>query len=119
MMDDPSNSNASVLIRRAKAEARTVGVLTKRDRIQRGESLLQWMQIFGNKRFLLGLGYFVVKNNSDPLVDYAISRTEEEEFFRNPPWSSGLKQFRNRFGILQLQAFLSDRLATQMEARLA
>lgn len=118
MTDDPSNSNASVLIRRAKAEARTVGVLTKPDRIQRGESLSQWVQILENKRFLLGLGYFVVKNNSDPLVDHPIARTEEEEFFRSPPWSTSLEQFRNRFGTLQLQAFLSDRLATQMKARL-
>lgn len=118
MTDDPSNSNASVLIRRAKAEARTVGVLTKPDRIQDGESLSQWIQILENKRFLLGLGYFVVKNNPDPLVDHTIARTEEDDFFRNPPWSTGLKQFRNRFGTLQLQAFLSDRLATQMKARL-
>lgn len=118
MTDDPSNSNASVLIRRAKAEARTVGVLTKPDRIQHGESLAQWVQILENKRFLLGLGYFVVKNNPDPVVDHPIARTEEDEFFRNPPWSTGLKQFRNRFGTLQLQAFLSDRLATQMKARL-
>lgn len=118
MTDDPSNSNASVLIRRAKAEARTVGVLTKPDRIQPGESLSQWEQILDNKRFLLGLGYFVVKNNPDPLVDHAIARMEEEEFFRNPPWSAGLKQFRNKFGTLQLQAFLSDRLASQMKARL-
>lgn len=118
MTDDPSNSNASVLIRRAKAEARTVGVLTKPDRIQCGESLTQWVQILESKRFLLGLGYFVVKNNPDPLVDHAIARTEEEDFFRNPPWSTGLRQFRNKFGTLQLQAFLSDRLATQMKARL-
>lgn len=118
MTDDPSNSNASVLIRRATAEARTVGVLTKPDRIQHGESLSQWAQILENKRFLLGLGYFVVKNNPDPLVDHPIARTEEEEFFRNPPWSTDLKQFRNRFGTFQLQAFLSERLAAQMKARL-
>lgn len=118
MTDDPSNSNASVLIRRANAEARTVGVLTKPDRIQHGESLSQWVQILENKRFNLGLGYFVVKNNPDPVVDHSIARTEEEVFFRNPPWSTSLKQFRNRFGTLQLQAFLSERLATQMKARL-
>lgn len=118
MTDDPSNSNASVLIRCAKAEARTVGVLTKPDRIQNGESLSQWIQILENKRFLLGLGYFVVKNNPDPMVDHTIARKEEDEFFRSPPWSTGLKQFRNRFGTLQLQAFLSDQLASQMKARL-
>lgn len=118
MTDDPSNSNASVLIRCAKAEARTVGVLTKPDRIQNGESLSQWIQILENKRFLLGLGYFVVKNNPDPVVDHTIARKEEGEFFRSPPWSTDLKQFRNRFGTLQLQAFLSDKLAMQMKARL-
>ena len=117
MTDDPSNSNASVLIRRAKAEARTVGVLSKPDRIQRGESLSQWVKILSDRRFRLGFGYFVIKNNPDPTVDHATARAEEEAFFRGSPWSTSLDEYRTRFGTVQLQTFLSDRLATQIKSR--
>jgi len=40
MTDDPANSSASKLIRKIKAEVR-IGVLTKPDRYQKGESLGQ------------------------------------------------------------------------------
>lgn len=40
MTDDPANSSASQLIRELKAEARTLGVLTKPDRRQVGEAMV-------------------------------------------------------------------------------
>lgn len=45
MTDDPSNWNASVFVTRAKAEARTVGVLNTPDRTELGESLSLWVQM--------------------------------------------------------------------------
>ena len=81
MSDDPANSSALQLIGDAKAIPRTVGVLTKPDRIQQCEDMDQWIQILRGKKFGLGHGYFVVKNNADVNVDHETARTEERKFF--------------------------------------
>ncbi len=118
MTDDPANSTAADLIRRAGAEARTVGILTKPDRMEHGESLELWRNILGDRRFRLGLGYHAVKNNPNPKVDHAKARAEEREFFKNPPWSTDLAAYGNRYGTFQLQTFLSDKLTALIKARL-
>ncbi len=117
MTDDPANSSAANLIRMAKAEARTVGVLTKPDRVQHGDSLAQWIQLLSDERFRLGYGYHIVKNNPDPTAEHAIARKEERAFFRSPPWSTDLGRYSNRFGTSHLQKLLSDRLAAQIKVR--
>lgn len=118
MTDDPTNSTASHLIRKVKAEERTVGVLTKPDRVQRGESFDQWVQMLSGQRFRLGLGYYVVKNNPDPTIANTTARVEEREFFRTEePWASTLSQQSDRFGTLQLQTYLSHKLTAQIKAR--
>ena len=118
MTDDPANSNASRLIRDEDAETRTIGVLTKPDRVQEAESLEQWIQILAGQRFGLGHGYHVVKNNPDVTVDHAVARAQEQEFFANsPPWSTTLRKYEHRFGTLQLQTFLSQRLTAQIRDR--
>ncbi|KAL8797763.1 MAG: hypothetical protein Q9195_000115 [Heterodermia aff. obscurata] len=115
MTDDPANSSASRLIRDEEAETRTIGVLTKPDRVQETESLEQWVQILAGQRFGLGHGYHVVKNNPDVTVDHAVARAQEQEFFANsPPWSTILRKYEHRFGTLQLQTFLSQRLTAQI-----
>ena len=118
MTDDPANSSASRLIRDEGAEARTIGVLTKPDRVQEAESLEQWIQILAGQRFGLGHGYHIVKNNPDVTVDHAVARAQEQEFFaNNPPWSTILRKYEPRFGTLQLQTFLSQRLTAQIRDR--
>lgn len=118
MTDDPANSSASRLIRDEAAEIRTVGVLTKPDRVQEAESLDQWIQILAGQRFELGHGYHIVKNNPDPNVNHATARAQEKEFFtRNTPWSTDLKEYNDRFGTLQLQTFLSQILTAQIKDR--
>lgn len=118
MTDDPANSSASRLVREVKAEARTVGCLTKPDRMQEGESLEQWIQILGGQRFRLGLGYHVIKNNPNAHVDHATARREEETFFEEEePWTTALNPYSSRFGTLQLQTALSQRLTAQIRKR--
>ena len=118
MTDDPANSSASRLIREVKAEARTVGVLTKPDRYQHGESLEQWVQVLTGKKFRLGFGYFVVKNNPDPRVDNSTARAEENMFFMSEePWATTLNAYKDRFGTVNLQTHLSHRLTAQIKAR--
>ena len=118
MTDDPTNSTASSLVRKVKAEARTVGVLTKPDRRQQGESQMQWLEMLQGRRFQLGSGYFVVKNNPDATVDHATARVEERDYFlREEPWATSWNRYSDRFGTLQLQTFLSQKLTAQIIKR--
>ncbi|KAL8905302.1 MAG: hypothetical protein Q9207_002735 [Kuettlingeria erythrocarpa] len=119
MTDDAANSTASKLVQEYKAQDRTIGVLTKPDRVQDGESLEQWVDILNGKKFKLGHGYFVVKNNPDPRVSHAVARQEEEHFFQeNEPWAQTLRSHHERFGTLKLQEVLSKRLTAQIRTSL-
>ena len=118
MTDDPANCSAFRLIRDLKAEGRTIGCLTKPDRLQEGESMDQWIEILNGQRYNLGFGYFVIKNNPDPSVDHATARVEEAEFFSaTEPWAAVLKAHSARFGTLSLQTTLSQRLTNQIQKR--
>lgn len=117
MTDDPANSTAFDIIRRFNAETRTVGVLTKPDRIQLDESRDQWTDILKGQKFKLGFGYFVVKNNPDTRIDNATARQEEMVFFRQHPWSTELNEHQSRFGTFKLQTSLSDKLTAQIKTR--
>ncbi len=118
MTDDPANSTAFDLVRKVRAEARTVGVLTKPDRVQQNESFEQWIDVLSGRKFKLGFGYFVIKNNPDTEVDHATARLEEREFFQGSPWTTELSQYGARFGTLQLQTALSHKLTAQIRTRL-
>lgn len=118
MTHDVANSSAFGLIKEMKAEGRTVGCLTKPDNMGRGESLDQWVQILGGQLFRLGYGYHVIKNNPDHRVNHATARVEEAAFFDGcEPWTTELSCYHDRFGTLQLQAALSQRLTAQIRTR--
>ena len=119
MTDDPANSSASKLIRDMRAESRTVGVLTKPDRVQSAESLEQWVQILDGDKFKLGHDYYIVMNNPDVQVDHATARAQERQFFQvNEPWATQLKNYERRFGTLRLQTALSTKLTAQIRLSL-
>ncbi|MCJ1397446.1 hypothetical protein MMC11_000639 [Xylographa trunciseda] len=119
MTADAANSSASSIIKEVEAQGRTLGVLTKPDRMQPGEPLNQWRAILRGKRFAVGYGYYVVKNNPDPTVDHATARAEEVAFFQNTqPYATELSEFKDRFGTVQLQKVLSKKLTDQIEASL-
>jgi len=118
MTADAANSTAAEIIREEKAQGRTLGVLTKPDRVQPGESLEQWTSILNGGKFPLGYGYHVIKNNPDPTVDHATARAEEADFFNSTePYATQLEGYRSRFGTLQLQTALSQRLTAQIATR--
>lgn len=98
MTDDATNSRTARIIRDAGAKMRTVGVLTKPDRMQTGESYDQWREILEGRKFSLGHGYYVVKNNPDASVEHAQAREEETVFFASEPWSTELSDYSGRFG---------------------
>lgn len=83
--------------------------------MQPGESLDQWVSILSGRKFKLGYGYHVVKNNPDPLVDHATARREEKQFFQTvEPYATQLADYESRFGILRLQEALSHKLTAQI-----
>ena len=83
--------------------------------MQAGESLDQWISILSGKKFKLGYGYHVVKNNPDPSVDHATARAEEQEFFQTvEPYATRLAEHASKFGILRLQEALSHKLTAQI-----
>lgn len=116
MTDDATNSSAARIVRSIKgAKERTLGVLTKPDRLSSYESFQQWSEILEGKKFNLGHGYYVVRNNPDPDVEHAKAREEEEKFFGEPFWSGNLAGFQQRFGTRHLQSALSTVLLEQIQ----
>ena len=86
--------------------------------MQEGESLEQWISILDGSRFQLGFGYHVIKNNPDPTVNHTTARIEESAFFANTePYATKLADYKDRFGTLQLQSALSQRLTAQILTR--
>lgn len=116
MTDDATNSSAARIVREIPgASARTLGVLTKPDRVQHGEGYEQWREILSGNKFCLGHDYYVVCNNPDPLVTHAQAREEEAMFFSRPPWATELAPYGARFGTRKLQTALSKLLLRQIQ----
>lgn len=114
MTDDATNSSAARIVREVRgARERTLGVLTKPDRIDGGYE--QWQELLSGEKFLLGHGYFVVKNNSDPMVEHAQAREEELMLFAHPPWATEFAEYIDRFGTRRLRAKLSSLLLKQIQ----
>ena len=116
MTNDATNSKAAATIATVKgAKSRTLGVLTKPDRVQTGESYAQWREILEGRKFPLGHGYYVVKNNPDASVDHSTARREENEFFASSPWDNELSDYTERLGTRNLQNALSTLLLGQIQ----
>ncbi|PYI33163.1 hypothetical protein BP00DRAFT_455720 [Aspergillus indologenus CBS 114.80] len=116
MTNDATNSSAARLMREVKsAKARTLGVLTKPDRIQSGESYVQWLEILEGDKFKLGHGYYVIRNNPDPTIQHAQARREEDAFFASEPWATELAAYQEKFGTRKLQTALSSLLLDQIQ----
>ncbi|PYH92699.1 hypothetical protein BO71DRAFT_431664 [Aspergillus ellipticus CBS 707.79] len=116
MTNDATNSGAARIMQEVEgAKLRTLGVLTKPDRIQSGESYTQWVEILDGGKFLLGHGYYVVRNNPNPSIGHAQARVEEEAFFAAHPWNTDLSYYQDKFGTRRLQAALSTLLLEQIQ----
>lgn len=77
----------------------------------------QWIDMLDGKKFKLGHGYYVVKNNADPAVSNIVARQEEDRFFKQEPWARTLGSHHDRFGTFKLQSVLSKRLKAQIRTR--
>ncbi|EEA28416.1 hypothetical protein TMatcc_003252 [Talaromyces marneffei ATCC 18224] len=115
MTDDATNSSAARIVREIKATGRTLGVLTKPDRV---EDIAQWADLLDGRKFHLGHGYYVVRNNPNPDVEHRRARMEEEQFFSTDPWTTTLATFKPRLGTRNLQSALSRLLIDQIKTSL-
>ncbi|KAJ5216073.1 uncharacterized protein N7498_002480 [Penicillium cinerascens] len=119
MTDDAGNSKAAGLIGKINgAKERTLGVLTKPDRLAGFESFAQYNEILEGRVYGLGHGYYVVRNNPDPDVPHAVARREEDAFFADPFWAGQMAGFQERFGTCRLQVALSAMLMEQIQKSL-
>jgi len=101
----------------------SLGVLTKPDLIPEGSRHDKLMEVFDEKRFALGHGYFVVKNLNQVEMGRGLTHTQarlkEHQFFsQGTPWSTEFSHYQHRFGTLNLQSFLSGKLAEEMTKKL-
>ncbi|KAI4909131.1 hypothetical protein J4E85_011602 [Alternaria conjuncta] len=120
---DIANSTAAGIARSLKATDRCIGVLTKPDCLPKGSRHDKLMEVFDQKRFALGHGYFVVKNPAQDELNKGLThqeaRLQEHHFFSGEdPWSTTFKDYAHRFGTLNLQSFLSGKLADQITKKL-
>ncbi|KAF4312831.1 hypothetical protein GTA08_BOTSDO12006 [Botryosphaeria dothidea] len=119
MENDIQNSSAAGLLRKYGAIDRCLGILTKPDRLPRGDPVDRWEGILRGEAFRLGHGYHVVRNPSqadlDSGMDHAGARKMEAEWFRGmKPWCDRFLEFNDRFGTEKLQDKLSQMLAIQI-----
>lgn len=98
-------------------------MLTKPDRLPKGESPRDLANILEGRRFQLGHNYYVVKNlNSDEIqqgLTHHDARKLEQNFFSTvPPWSTDLQAYRARFGTINMQHYLSAQLGNRVLSKL-
>jgi GTP-binding protein EngB required for normal cell division len=124
MSADPATSRTAKVIVDQNAASRCIGVLTKADQLQEGQSVAEFENMLKGIDYQLGHGYYVTKqpgHSSEhiPKENYhAIARTEEETFFSTKwPWSFEWSEFRSRFGTSNLAHALSQKFAAQIVKR--
>ncbi|KAG8913176.1 hypothetical protein FRC00_002893 [Tulasnella sp. 408] len=125
---DFENQGAYRLIKADESlKARTVGVLTKPDRIEPGNEQ-RWLKILRNESNTLENGWFAVKQPDFQQLERGISweaaRIGERDFFSTTqPWSRLEDKHRNRIGTTALAdhlgQMLSDLASTKLPAILA
>ncbi|KAJ1301437.1 hypothetical protein OPQ81_008695 [Rhizoctonia solani] len=101
---------------------RTVGVLTKPDRIEGGEEQ-KWLAFIRGETEVLSKGWFCVKQPSPSELEEKLSwgeaRQREQEFFSTTqPWATQSLSVRRHFGTARLTARLSEILSDLIQNRM-
>ncbi|KAI0364813.1 hypothetical protein BV20DRAFT_1029061 [Pilatotrama ljubarskyi] len=120
---DFQNQGAHQLARTHDPEgSRTIGVLTKPDRIPQGEED-GWLRYIRNQDEALAHGWFAVKQPDSRAIASGITwgeaRQKESEFFITvSPWNRLDLEYQNRLGTAKLVERLSDVLSDKISQRL-
>lgn len=125
MTNDPDNSAAAGLIEKLKAKHRTMAVLTKPDRLEKGIPLGPLEKILSGDEdaFPVGHGYYVTKQPDQQQLNQHLSRQdareEETRFFTTQePWSTDLAHHHARFGTESIRKKLSTLLFEAIKSNL-
>lgn len=130
MNHDPETSSTFTLIRKLKAQNRTIGVMTKADLLPKGGHP-QWLEMLAGRQHQVGSGYFITcrappvangdevqRRDRQSLLDESAA---EEAFFNGRSegaWPQEFEDFHDRCGMSQLVQFLSQRLAQEFARNL-
>ncbi|KAK8118225.1 dynamin family protein [Apiospora kogelbergensis] len=93
MNHDPENSISLGIIRDARAQNRTIGIMTKADLIQDPPA---WLAILRGEKHRVGQGYFITSRPQDEHLESATQW--EEHFFHTGPsnWPNEFQHFQDR-----------------------
>ncbi|ETS74405.1 hypothetical protein PFICI_14271 [Pestalotiopsis fici W106-1] len=120
MNNDPETSISLGLIREAKAQGRTVGIMTKAD-MHRKEDITSWLSVLRGEKHRVGYGYFIT---SRPALDNneSLERVNqwEEQFFNanDEGWPQEFGPHYDRCGVAVLTEFLSKLLGQAFSSSL-
>lgn len=124
MNGDPENSSTLKIIRSAKAQNRTLGIMTKADLLSDGDQS-KWVEMLGGRVYQIGFGYFVTSRPGREM-DLELEQKTEEAFFNRAPgpgdddrlaWPRSFSPHDDRCGVPRLKAFLSQKLSEAFARR--
>lgn len=119
MTTDVENSTAFAMIREHSAEERTLGVLTKPDRVQSQAPLTRWQEmLLDTSSFRLGHGFHAVMMHPDTLLSREALLDQEKAFFDRGEWKSMKSTAPENLGIPSLTLRLEKLLATKISDEL-
>ncbi|KAI0553181.1 dynamin family protein [Xylaria curta] len=109
MNADPENSISLGIIREAKAADRSIGIMTKADKLA-PENEAQWLAMFRNKKQSVGHGFFATSRPPDEPLETA--GKWEELFFSHEvgSWPADFDDFKERCGVDLLGEYISVQL---------
>jgi hypothetical protein len=119
MTTDVENSKAFALIQDHNAEERTLGVLTKPDRVQSQGELTRWQEmLLDNSSFRLGHGFHAVMMHPDTKLSREAALGQEAGFFDREDWQRTKLTASGKLGIQSLTLGLENLLATKIAKEL-
>jgi GTPase SAR1 family protein len=119
MTTDVENSTAFAMIRDHSAEERTLGVLTKPDRVQSQAALTRWQEmLLDNSSFRLGHGFHAVMMHPDVALSREAVLDQENAFFDRAEWQVMKSTTPENLGIPSLTLRLEKLLATKISDEL-
>ncbi|KAH9887829.1 P-loop containing nucleoside triphosphate hydrolase protein [Xylariomycetidae sp. FL2044] len=113
MDQDAETSNTLGIIRDMKATDRTIGIITKADKLNArfDDDRAKWLATLEGKKQTVGHGFFVTSLPSGQALDSLVKW--EEEFFHQgtSPWPVAFNRFANRYGVDCLRVYMANQLS--------
>ncbi|KAI1131131.1 dynamin family protein [Nemania abortiva] len=109
MNADPENSISLGIIRESKAADRTIGIMTKADKLA-PENQEQWLAMFRGEKQSVGHGFFATSRPPDEKLETA--GKWEELFFAHEvgSWPAEFDEFKDKCGVNLLGEYISVQL---------